>query len=77
MKKTSIILTLSVFTVILLSCEKEKAVFSPPELGDLKVTKITDSSLYAKCSVLKNNELQLLEIGFVFVMKATALLFAI
>ncbi|MBR6068800.1 MAG: fibronectin type III domain-containing protein [Bacteroidales bacterium] len=63
-KKTSIILTLLVFAVILFSCEKEKAVFFPPELGELKITEITDSSICAKCSVLKNNELQLQEIGF-------------
>lgn len=55
---------MSVFALILLSCEKEKAVFFPPELGELKVTEITDSSICAKCSVLKNNELQLQEIGF-------------
>jgi uncharacterized protein (TIGR02145 family) len=63
-KKTSIILTLLVFAVILFSCEKEKAVFFPPELGEMKVSDITDTSLCVKCSVIKNDELPLQEVGF-------------
>lgn len=66
MKKTSIIFTLSVFALILLSCEKEKAVFFPPELGDLKATEITDSSAIVSCNIVESNEMDIQECGFCY-----------
>jgi len=53
-----------VFVLLFSSCEKEKAVFFPPELGEMKVSDITDTSLCVKCSVIKNDELPLQEVGF-------------
>lgn len=47
-------------------CEKEKAVFFPPELGELKVTDITDSSAMASCSVVKADGIDIIECGFCY-----------
>ena len=47
-------------------CEKEKAVFFPPELGELKVTDITDISAKASCNVVKTDRIDIIECGFCY-----------
>ena len=44
-------------------------VFFPPELGELKVSEITDSSAMVSCNVLETYELDVQECGFLYYLK--------
>ena len=51
-------------TFLFSSCEREKAVFYPPELGELKVTYKTDKSVEVECSIIETGNLEIIEKGF-------------